>query len=187
MSLVALAVAALIGITAGVLCVRFRASEKFIMSFFQILRVVPSLAILFLLVPILGTGFGPALVALVILGIPPIIINTVTGLEEVPDFMLETASGCGMTTRQSWLAVRIPLAMPLILTGIKTSLIEIIASATLAAKIGGGGLGEIIFTGIGLSRTDLILVGGLSVAVLSIGAGLLFNLWDRLLLRYKYV
>jgi osmoprotectant transport system permease protein len=75
----------------------------------------------------------------------------------------------------------------MILTGIKTATIEIIASATLAAKIGAGGLGGIIFTGLGLNRIDLLLVGGISVAVLSIVVGFLLDLIDRLLLKYKYI
>lgn len=186
-SILALIIAILIGVLAGFLCVRFRQSQKPIVSLFQVLRIIPSLAILLLLIPIMGTGTRPALTALVLLAVPPILMNTVTGLEEVPEFMLETAEGLGMTGRQVWCKVRFPLAMPMILTGIKTALVEVIASATLAAKIGGGGLGEIIFTGLGLYRYDLLLIGGITVAILSVTAGLLFEMVDRLVLRYKYV
>lgn len=157
------------------------------MSFFQILRIIPSLAILFLLIPVMGTGLRPALAALIVLAVPPILLNTAAGLDEVPDFMLETASGCGMTAGQIWRRVRFPLAMPMILTGLRTALIEIIASATLAAKIGAGGLGGIIFTGLGLYRYDLLLIGGGTVAVLSLLAGILFSLLNRVLLRFKFV
>ena len=186
-SLLALAVAIVIGVPCGYICVKYKKYEKLVVSIFQVLRIVPSLAILILLIPIMGTGIKPALVALVLLAVPPILMNTVSGLEEVPEFMIETASATGMTERQVLLKIKFPLAVSMILTGIKTAMIEIIASATLAAKIGAGGLGEIIFTGLGLNRIDLLLVGGISVAVLSIVVGFLLDLIDRLLLKYKYI
>jgi len=186
-SLLALIVAIIIGIPCGYACVKHKKYEKWIVSIFQILRIIPSFAILILLIPIMGTGIKPAMTALVLLAVPPILMNTVVGLKEVPDFMLEIAHGVGMTDRQVLWKVKFPLAVPLILTGIKTAMIEIIASATLAAKIGAGGIGGIIFTGLGLDRIELLLVGGISVAVLAIVAGLLLELIDRVLLRYKYI
>jgi osmoprotectant transport system permease protein len=186
-SFMALLVSTLIGIICGYVCAEHKQFERWIISIFQILRIVPSLAVLILLIPIMGTGVQPALIALVLLSIPPILMNTVAGLEEVPSFMLETAYGIGMSDWQVLWKVKFPLAAPLILTGIKTAMIEIIASATLAAKIGAGGLGSIIFTGLGLNRLDLLLIGGISVAVLSIAAGLSLELADRLLFKYKLV
>lgn len=187
LSLLALVLATAIGIPLGYVSVRSSQNEKVITTIFQGLRIIPSLAVLILLIPFMGTGIEPALTALVLLAIPPILMNTVAGLQEVPDFMLETAHAMGMTPRQVLWRVQFPLALPLILTGIKTAMIEIIASATLASKIGAGGLGDIIFTGLGLNRVDLLLVGGLSVAALSIAASLLLELADRWLLRYKYL
>ena len=186
-SLCALIVAIVIGVPCGYACIKYKKFEKQITSVFQILRIIPSLAVLILLMPIMGTGVKPAMTALILLAVPPILMNTVSGLNEVPDFMIETAYGVGMKDGQVLFKVKFPLAMPLILTGIKIAMIEIIASATLAAKIGAGGLGGIIFTGLGLNRIDLILVGGISVATLSIVAGLLLDLIDRLLLKYKYI
>lgn len=186
-SFLAIVVAIIIGVPSGYACIKHKKSEKWIVAFFQILRIVPSLAVLILLIPIMGTGIKPAMTALVLLAIPPILMNTAAGLEEVPDFMVETASAVGMTEGQVLFKVKFPLAMPLILTGIKTAMIEIIASATLASKIGAGGLGDIIFTGLGLDRTDLLLVGGISVALLSITVGLILDLADRLLMKYKYI
>lgn len=186
-SILALLVAVIIGVPCGYLAIKNKRHERIIIIIFQVLRVVPSLAILILLIPVMGTGIRPALTALVLLAVPPILMNTITGLEEVPDFILETAQGVGMTDRQVLWKVKFPLAMPFILTGIKTAMIEIIASATLASKIGAGGLGDIIFTGLGLNRTDLLLVGGISVAILSISGGLLLDAMDRLLLKYKYI
>lgn len=183
-SLLSLVVAMAIAIPCGYACVKYKKSGKLIIYVFQVLRIVPSLAVLVLLIPVMGTGIRPAMSALVLLAIPPILMNTVTGLDEVPDFMLETACGVGMAERQILWKVKFPLAMPLILTGIKTATIEIVASATLASKIGAGGLGDVIFTGLGLNRIDLLLVGGVSVAVLSIAAGLFLDLLDRFLVKY---
>lgn len=150
-SLLALIGSTLIGITLGTLSTKYGRSEKWIISLFQTLRIVPSLAVLLLLLPIMGTGFRPALVALIILGIPPILMNTISGLQGVSMSLLDSAKGVGMSERQIRWKIQFPVAGPLILTGIKTAAIEIIASATLAAKIGAGGLGEIIFTGLGLN------------------------------------
>ncbi|MDS0524309.1 ABC transporter permease [Clostridium sp. SHJSY1] len=186
-SILALITAIIIGIPCGYACIKYKKYERWIMSIFQVLRIVPSLAVLILLIPIMGIGIKPAMTALVLLAVPPIIMNTASGLEQVPYFMLETASAVGMTERQVLFKVKFPLAMPMILTGIKIAAIEIIASATLAAKIGGGGLGEIIFTGLGLNRIDLLLVGGISVALLSIAARLLLDLIDRSLIKHKYL
>jgi osmoprotectant transport system permease protein len=185
-SLMALIISALIGIVGGYVCIRNKRSEQLIVSIFQILRIVPSLAILLLLIPVMGTGLKPALIALILLAIPPILMNTVSGLEGVPSFLIEAAYGIGMTDRQVMWKIKFPLAAPMILTGIKTAMIEIIASATLAAKIGAGGLGGIIFTGLGLNRTDLLLIGGVSVALLAIITGLMLSVADRLLFRYKF-
>ena len=187
LSLTSLFAAILIGVPLGVLCVRYQSGQKWIVGVFQVLRIVPSLAVLFMLIPLMGTGERPAITALILLAMPPILMNTVAALEEVPFFMLETSEGMGMTQPQIWMKVRLPLALPLILAGIKIALIEIIASATLAAKIGAGGLGGIIFTGLGLNRADLLIIGGITVAAVAITAGVLMDLLDRTLLRYKYI
>lgn len=178
-------VASAIAVPGGCLCVRYGGLRKTMLAAFQTLRIIPSLAVLLLLIPVLGTGVKPAVAALVLLAVPPILLNTVAGLDGVPDFMLETAAGLGMTGRQIWRRVRLPLAMPMILTGMKIAAVEILASATLAAKIGAGGLGEIIFTGLGLGRTDLLLIGGVAVAALSLAGGFAFGVLDRVLFRYK--
>jgi osmoprotectant transport system permease protein len=186
LSLITLLAAAAIGVSLGILCVAKSGGQKWLVGFFQVLRIVPSLAVLLVLIPVMGIGERPAVTALVLLATPPILMNTVAGLEEVPFFMLETAVGMGMSPGQIWLKVRLPLALPLMLAGIKIAMIEIIASATIAAYIGAGGLGGLIFTGLGLNRVDLLVIGGVSVAALSVSAGLLMDLLDRILLRYKY-
>ncbi|MBQ3704281.1 MAG: ABC transporter permease [Oscillospiraceae bacterium] len=186
-SILSLGIAVLIGVPAGFLCVRWKKAQKYITGLFSVLRVIPSLAILLLMVPIMGTGTAPAVVALVLLAVPPILMNTVAGLEGVPPFMLETAEGVGMNPTQVWTKVRFPLAMPMILTGIKTAAVEIVASATLASKIGAGGLGDIIFAGIGLFKTELLLIGGMSVALLSLLTGLIFAIIEKSTMKHRTV
>ena len=186
-SLVSLLAAALIGLPCGYLASRSVKWENVVSIPFEILRVVPSLALLILLIPLMGTGVWPAVTALTVLAIPPILLNTIAGFRSVPDFMVESASGIGMTEQEILKQVRIPSAMPMILAGLRTGLVEVIASATLAAKIGAGGLGEIIFTGLGLNRTDLLLIGGGLVAILSLLCGLVFDRISRRILRYKYI
>ena len=99
--------------------------------------------------------------------------------------MLETAAGQGMKERQIFWKVQVPLAVPYMLTGARTAIIEIVASASIAAKIGAGGLGGIIFTGLGLNRTDLLLIGGVSVALLSLTAGMIFSGLEKIFIPWR--
>ncbi len=181
----ALLIAVFIAVPAGFLCVRFQRAQKPVTLFFGVLRIIPSLAVLLFMLPVMGTGRVPATVALVLLAVPPILTNTAAGLSGTAPFLLETAEGLGMKPGQIWTRVRFPLALPLVFTGIKTAAVEIIASATLAARIGAGGLGDVIFAGIGLLRTDLLLVGGVSVAVLSLSTGFFFGILEKIMVKYK--
>ena len=175
-SLFALFVAALIGIPCGCLAAKLQKGEAFLTAPFEMLRVVPSLAVLILLIPIMGTGVPPgvppAVTALTILAVPPVLLNTIVGFRTIPDFIIESARGIGMTEKELFWKVKIPYALPMILAGMRTALVEVVASTTLAAKIGAGGLGEIIFTGLGLYRMDLLVLGGGLVAVLSLASGI---------------
>jgi osmoprotectant transport system permease protein len=131
-------------------------------------RVVPSLAILALAIPLLGLGFAPALLALVVLALPPIVINTDVGLRAVPAATLEAARGTGMTVRQVGRRVRWPLALPVVAVGVRTASIEVIASATLAAFIGGGGLGDYIVGGLQSGDFGELVLGAATVALLAL-------------------
>lgn len=186
-SVLSLAMACVVGIPFGYLGAKVPKGEKWITGAFQVLRIIPSLALLILLIPIMGTGVKPAMTALVVLAVPPILLNTMVGLRDVPDFMMETARGIGMAESQVFWRVQLPLALPMIFTGIKTAMVEIVASATLASKIGAGGLGDMIFTGLGLNRTDMLLIGGISVAVLSLLSGFLLEKMGEAVTKYKTV
>lgn len=177
--------AILIGFPIGILSSRSTRIYNTLSGFFGLLRVIPSLAILVLIIPVFGVGVVPATIALTILAIPPIMINTAQGLRAIPDSVVETATGMGMSEGYMFARVKLPLAMPLILTGIRTASVEVIASATLASYIGAGGLGNIIFTGLGLYRIDLLVLGGISVAALSLLMDLLFLLIENSVTRYQ--
>ncbi|MFT4145079.1 MAG: ABC transporter permease [Mobilitalea sp.] len=186
-SLISIIFAMIIAIPLGIFSTRCSSLTKLFKSIFGTLRVIPSLAILILCIPIMGTGMKPAVTALAVLAIPPILINTTLAFKTLPAPVLETAFAMGMGKWRTFFTVKFPLAFPLIFAGIKTAVVEVIASATLAAYIGAGGLGSLIFTGLGLMRTDLLIIGGGSVGLLSLSAGFLLNMLDRRITRYKKV
>lgn len=167
-SFAAIAIGIILAVPLGILCAKVNRVSYTIINVFNILRIIPSLAVLVIVLPILGTGFIPALFALILLAVPPILINTYLGFKNIDPSVIECAQGMGMDARMILFGVEIPLAMPLIITGVRTSAIEVIASATLASYIGAGGLGDFIFTGIGMNDFRILLIGGISVAVLSV-------------------
>jgi osmoprotectant transport system permease protein len=143
------------------------------------LRVVPSIAVLTLTLPYLGLGFRPALLALIALGLPPIIINTELGLRSASPAALDAAAGMGMTARQVRNQVEWPLAVPLLFAGFRTASIEVIASATLASFIGGGGLGDFIVDGLATDDVGELFLGACSVALLALAVDAGLGLIDR--------
>jgi osmoprotectant transport system permease protein len=184
-SVLCVGIACAVGIPLGIVCAKNRVARTFITGLFSTLRIVPSLAVLFICIPVFGIGLTPALVALSFLAIPPVLINTTQAFAAVPQHVIETAEAMGMTNGMVFARVKFPLAAPLILTGVKTATVEVIASATLAAYIGAGGLGNIIFTGLGLLRPDLLIIGGASVAALSVAADTLLSKLEKRLVRYR--
>lgn len=136
----------------------------------NIVRVIPSLAILAIMIPYIGTGFKPALIALIILAIPSILINTYTGFQVVDKNVVESALAMGMDYRSILFKIEIPLAMPVIIEGCKIAVVQVIAASTLASFIGGGGLGEYILLGVGMNDMKFILMGTVPIALLSLMA-----------------
>lgn len=167
----ALLLAALIGIPLGILVSRYWALARIVVNVVGVVRVIPSIAVLFLLLPSQGIGFRPSVIALTLLAIPPLLINTDTGMRGVSPAIVEAGEGLGMSVRQLLLRVQLPLALPVILAGVRIAAVEVIASATLATFIGGGGLGDFIYAGLSLSRNDILLVGAVPAALLALGAG----------------
>ena len=164
----ALAIAGVIALPLGVLTARAKLIRPSVLGAVNTLRVIPSLAVLMLMLPLIGLGFGPALLALVVLAIPPIVVNTDLGLRGVPVSIVDAARGMGMTRSELARRVEWPLAFPVAFAGIRTASVEVIASATLAAFIGGGGLGEYITAGLSTDDTTQLLLGAISVALLAL-------------------
>jgi osmoprotectant transport system permease protein len=142
-------------------------------------RAVPSLAILALCQPVLGFGFDTALVALTALAIPPILINASTGLREVDQGAIDAARGMGLSGSQILTHIQMPIAAPVIFAGIRTSAVQVVASATLATFIGGGGLGDLIVEGTQRNDTAILLAGSFSVAILAIITEIVFGALER--------
>jgi osmoprotectant transport system permease protein len=164
----ALLIAIAIGVPIAAALVRRPPARALAQGAIGTLRVIPSLAVLTLALPYLGLGFRPALLALVVLAVPPIAINTDVGLRSVPAALVEAARGMGMTPAQIRNRVEWPLAFPVVLTGIRTAAVEVIASATLASFIGGGGLGDYIVDGLATNDPGELLLGATSVAALAL-------------------
>jgi osmoprotectant transport system permease protein len=142
-------------------------------------RVIPSLAILALMLPLIGIGFAPAFVALTLLAIPPIAINVDAGLRAVPSATREAARGLGMSERQIRMRVDWPLALPIVFAGVRTAAVEVIASATLAGFIGGGGLGEYIINALAANDMSQLLQGAAGVAALALAADAILGAVER--------
>ena len=151
----------------------------------EISMTIPSLALFGLLMLLLGTigltaiGFLPAVIALIVYGQLPIIRNTYIAIHQVEPMMIEVGRGMGMTDRQILFKVMLPLALPVIMAGVRNALVLLIGIATIAAFIGAGGLGVPIFRGITNNRMDLVIVGGVAVSLLALLADGLMTLLER--------
>lgn len=182
-----LGAALLIGGSLGWQCASWSREKNFIsqafvvtiLNLFNVFRVIPSLAILFLLIPVLGLTFQAAAMALCLLATPPIILATEVGFRTVSTSIRETGVAMGMTSWQLFYQVDVPLAFPVVLAGIKTATLEVIASATLAAFIGAGGLGRFMTLGFALNDPAILLVGAIPVASLALMAELSLNQFQR--------
>jgi len=167
---IAIAIGIVTCVPLGILTSRSRAASIGIINTVNTFRVIPSLAILFLMIPYFGLSRTSALIALTILALPPILINTDAAFRRIDPAIREAARGMGMSAAQSLRRVEFPLALPVMLAGIRIALTEVIASATLAAFIGAGGLGLYITLGFAQFDTPILLVGAIPVAFLALVA-----------------
>ncbi len=170
-----------IGLPLGLLSSRSRTASTVLINRFNALRVIPSLAILFVAIPYFGLTFTSAAIALTLLVIPPILISTDVAFRSIDPAIREAAKGMGMAPEQVLRQVEIPLALPVIIAGIKTATVEVIASATLAAFIGAGGLGTFIVLGFALYDNAILLTGAIPVAVLALVAEVSLSALQRFL------
>ncbi|MDN4074212.1 osmoprotectant update ABC transporter permease/substrate-binding subunit OpuFB [Fictibacillus terranigra] len=179
-SFIALLFAVMISIPLGIfLTKRPRAAEP-VIGVTAVLQTIPSLALLGLLIPLFGIGKIPAIIALVVYALLPILRNTYTGIKEVDPSLIEAARAMGMDSRKRLIKVELPLAMPVIMAGIRTAMVLIIGTATLAALIGAGGLGDLILLGIDRNNSMLIVLGAVPAALLAILFDFLLRSFERM-------
>jgi osmoprotectant transport system permease protein len=169
----ALALALVAGLPLGILAAERDRLRGALIGLSGVGRTLPSLAVLMLLLPWLGVGTLPAVVALALLAIPPIVISIDVAIRGVSASAVDAATGMGMTSSQRFMKVVVPMALPVSLVGLRTATTETIASATLATSIGAGGLGDDIVRGLQTDDTSLLLAGAALVAALALTADLL--------------
>ena len=191
LALGSLAAATLVGLPLGILCHRVEALRAGVLNVLNIIQTIPSIALFGLLIAPLGwialnvpgayaigvrgIGTAPAFVALFLYSLLPVVANTVVGLAGVPRDANDAARGIGMTDRQRLFGVELPLAFPVILTGIRIVLVQNIGLATIAALIGGGGFGVFVFQGIGQTAMDLVLLGAVPTVALAFAAAIVLD------------
>jgi osmoprotectant transport system permease protein len=179
LSVAALSIAAAIAIPAGICAAHRRGVALAAVNVANIGRTLPSLAVLALVLPVLGTGFAPSLFALSLLALPPILLNTIAGMRGIDPDVVDAARGMGMTARGVLRRIEWPLAVPVIFAGLRTAAIQVISGAVLAAFIGGGGLGDFITAGIAMMAVPQMLVGAIPVTLLALAADFGFGALQR--------
>lgn len=161
--------AVLVAVPLGILATRWRPLQTVILSVVNTLQTIPSLAMIAIMIPLgFGIGYRPAIVAIFLYSLLPIVRNTYAGIEGVDDFLKEAATGMGMTEFQRLVKVELPLAVPMIMAGIRTATVIAVGTGTLAALVGGGGLGQYIVRGLNLIRDYIIVVGALPAAIMAL-------------------
>jgi osmoprotectant transport system permease protein len=183
---VAMLVATSAGIPIGIACVRNPRYGRIILRLIDMIQTIPSLALFGFLIPlplIGGIGIRTAIVALILYSLLPVVRNTVTGIAGVDPLIREAATALGMTEHQRLVRIDLPLALPSIFGGIRIATVIAIGVATIAAAVGGGGLGTLIFRGVAMVDSTRILAGALPAAALAVAADLFFGALERLAAR----
>jgi len=179
LSLISLGLGILVAVPIGILLSQVPKVANVVIGIAGVLQTIPTLALLALMVPILGVGPVPAVVALFIYSLLPILRNAYLGMAGVNPNVVDAAKGMGMSTTQVIRKVQLPLAIPVIMAGIRLSAVYVIAWTTIAAYIGGGGLGEFIFNGLQTYRQDLIFGGTIPVIIIAIVMDLVAGYLER--------
>ncbi|HEY6454299.1 MAG TPA: glycine betaine ABC transporter substrate-binding protein [Steroidobacteraceae bacterium] len=179
---VSLAFSIFVGVPLGIVAARHRRTGQVILTLSAVTQTVPSLALLCFLIPVFGVGAKPALAALCLYSLLPVVLNTFTGIRGIDPRHLENARAFGLTPRQILVSIVLPLASPALLTGIRTATIVSIGTATLAALVGAGGYGVPIVSGLSLNDVPTILTGAIPAAIMAWIAHIAFNLLGRIVI-----
>jgi osmoprotectant transport system permease protein len=176
---VALLVAVAVAVPLGILAARRPGAGRLILGVVGVVQTIPSLALLVFMIPLLGIGAGPAIAALSLYGLLPIVRNTHAGLTGIAPELRESAAALGIRPRARLRMIELPLAAPAIFAGVKTSAVITVGTATLGALVGAGGYGQPILTGIRLASVPLILEGAVPAALLALAVEAGFDLLER--------
>ena len=164
----AILAAIIIGVPVGIMITRYKKLADPILSIASVFQTIPSIAFFGLLIPLFGIGKNTAILVLFLYALLPIIKNTYTGIKKVSPSMIDAGRGMGMTDLQILRMVELPQSLSVIMAGVRIATVINIGTTTIAAYIGGGGLGELIFTGIQMYRNEMILAGAIPAALLAI-------------------
>lgn len=168
LSVLAVVIAILVGVPLGILITRVKKLSGPIIGFANVIQAVPSLALLGFLIPLLGIGSKPAILMVFLYSLLPIIKNTYTGLTNINPDVIEASRGIGMTNKQILKLVQLPLALPIIMTGIRISAVTAVGLMTIAAFVGAGGLGYMVFSGVQTVDNNMILAGAIPTCILAL-------------------
>ena len=182
-SFIALIIALIIAIPLGIYLSYHKKLANIVIAINGVIQTIPSLAILALLIPIVGIGRKPAIIALILYALLPILHNTYTGITGVDPMYMVTSRALGMNKFQQLTKVQLPLAMPVIMTGVRTAAVLIIGTATLASLVGAGGLGKLILLGLDRNNNYLILLGAIPAALLAILFDFIFKQLEKLSIK----
>jgi osmoprotectant transport system permease protein len=185
LSLYAVALALAIGVPLGILCYTARPVAVVVLNAVSIIYTIPTLALFGLMIPLIGIGFVPAIVAVVLYSLLPIVQNTYTGLTAVAPEIREAAKGVGMSSGGRLWRVDLPLALPVISGGVRVAVVNAVGMMTLASLIGAGGLGDLIFRGISTLSWALVLAGSVPVLLLATLADLGLRVLERRLAAWQ--
>jgi osmoprotectant transport system permease protein len=178
-SMIAVFLGIIVAVPLGIMLTRMKRSASIIIGIANIMQTLPSLAVLAFFIPFLGVGKTPAIIALFFYSVLPILRNTYTGIKGVNENLLESGRGIGMTSWERIRLVEFPLALSVIMAGIRTASVYLIGWATLASFIGGGGLGDYIFIGLNLYQTEYIIAGAVPVIIMAILVDYVFSIIER--------
>ncbi len=178
-SMLAVLLAIVIGVPIGLLIARVRRASKPVLGFSSVVQAIPSLALMGFFIPLVGIGDKTAIIIISLYALLPIIRNTYAGLTNIDSTMLEAAKGIGMTNGQILRKVQIPLALPILMAGVRIAAVTAVGTTTIAAFIGGGGLGKQIYAGIQIISTNMILSGAIPACLLALLMDFLFGMIEK--------
>ncbi|SDY11487.1 osmoprotectant transport system permease protein [Acetomicrobium thermoterrenum DSM 13490] len=180
LTFIAVFFAVLVAVPLGITITRFEKAAGIVVGIANAVQALPSLALLGFLIPILGIGSKPSIVMIFLYSLLPIIKNTYTGLINVDRAILEAGRGMGMTNWQLMKMVQLPLALPVIMAGIRISAVTAVGLTTIAALVGAGGLGQLIYRGISMVNNRMIIAGAVPAMVLTLVIDFLLNILEKL-------